>query len=309
MHWLRSSSLFARVVLINGLLFALGTALLAFSPATVSSRPLVSEFVVLVVGLSVLILANALLVRRSLQPLDRLVAEVEHVGRGPAGERVHAPASGIARTLAGAVNGLLQRLEDSGRERALAELEAQEAERARIAQELHDGVGQTLTAVLLEVGRAEDEEVREHVRASLEEVRRVARQLRPHVLEDLGLHSALAALTTDLFGRGPVHVKRGIAPGLPAVDEATELVVFRVAQEALTNVARHAGATTVSLTLTQRGDLLVLTVTDDGRGIAPGATGTGIRGMAERATLVGGTLEVGRRDGGTVVQLEVPVRR
>ena len=306
MQWLRSSSLFARVVVINGLLFALGTAVLAFSPATVSSRPLVSEVVVLVVGISALLLANALLVRRSLRPLDQLVVDVERISGSTTG-RVHEPASGIARRLAVAVNDLLARLDSSSRDRAVAELAAQEAERSRIAQELHDGVGQSLTAVLLGVGRTSEDDLREQIRASLDEVRGVARRLRPHVLEDLGLHSALAALTTDLFGSGETHVKRGIAPGLPPLDDACELVVFRVAQEALTNVARHAGAGTVSLGLALRGDHLVLTVADDGRGIPPGATGTGIRGMQERAALVGGTLEVARRDGGTVVTLDVPL--
>ena len=307
---LRTSSLVARVVLINGLLFTLGTALLAFSPATVSSRPLVSEVLVLVVGLSTLILANALLVRRSLQPLDRLVADVERVQSDAGADRVGEPSAGLARTLAVAVNDLLARIETSNRERDIASLTGQEAESARIAQELHDGVGQSLTAILLELGRREDDEdLRERVRASLDEVRGVARQLRPHVLEDLGLRSALAALTTDLFGHGTTHVKRGIAPGLPELDEASELVVFRVAQEALTNVARHAAASTVSLALSQRGDHLVLTVADDGRGIPPGANGTGIRGMRERAALIGGRLEVVRRDGGTVVTLDVPVRR
>lgn len=309
MHWLRSTSLFTRVVVINGVLFAVGTALLAFSPATVSSRPLVSEVVVLVVGLTALTAANALLVRRSLRPLDKLVADVESLESTDASARVGEPGDPLAGTLARAVNGLLDRVDSAGKERAIAELAAQEAERSRIAQELHDGVGQSLTAVLLEVGRpdARPEDVREQVRASLEEVREVARRLRPHVLEDLGLHSALAALTTDLFGRSGTHVKRGIAPGLPELDDATELVVFRVAQEALTNVARHADAATVSLSLALRGERVVLTVADDGRGLPTGADGTGLRGMRERAALVGGTLQVVRRDGGTAVVLEVPV--
>lgn len=309
MQRLRSSSLFARVVLTNGALFALGTALLAFSPATVSARPVLSESLVLLVGLGALIGANALLVRSSLRPLDRLVHEVSAIGSNGTGTRVHVAEDGIARTLANAVNGLLDRVEAASQEQSLAELAAQEAERSRIAQELHDGVGQSLTAILLAVSRpsADPADVREQVRSSLEEVRGVARRLRPHVLEDLGLHSALAALTTDLFASTSTHVKRGIAPGLPQLDEATELVVFRVAQEALTNVARHAEAATVSLSLTQRGDRVVLTVLDDGRGIPHGASGTGLRGMQERAALIGGTLAVERRDGGTMVTLDVPV--
>jgi two-component system sensor histidine kinase UhpB len=304
-------SLTARVIAINGLLFAAGTALLAFSPATVSSRPVLSEVVVLGVGLVVLVVANGLLVRASLRPLDQLVTDVQHARAAGSLAPLPVPRSGVARTLATALNTLLDRIETGRRNAAVAALAAQEAERARVAQDLHDGVGQTLTALLLELGRLDDPRVdgiRDGLRRSLDEVRRVARQLRPHVLEDLGLRSALAALTTDLFTNVPTHVVRGIAPGLPEVDEATELVVFRVAQEALTNVARHAGADTVRLNLNRRGEQLVLTVSDDGRGLPHGADGTGLRGMHERAALVGGHVTVSRRDGGgTVVTLEVPV--
>jgi two-component system sensor histidine kinase UhpB len=231
---------------------------------------------------------------------------------------VPVPRTPVARDLANAVNGLLARIDLAQRESSVAALAAQESERARIAQELHDGVGQSLTAILLDLrvltGQVPEDRVdqvariREATRASLDEVRAVARSLRPHVLEDLGLRSALAALTTDLFGSGDTHVRRGIVPGLPPLDEHVELVVFRVAQEALTNVARHAGATTVELSLGLRGDDLVLTVADDGRGIPPHADGTGLRGMRERAALVGGTAVVRRQEGGgTRVELTVPL--
>jgi two-component system sensor histidine kinase UhpB len=311
-------SLSTRVILINGVLFAAGTAVLAFSPATVSYEPLLSEVVVLAVGLSVMILANALLVRAALAPLDRLVEQLDHARTTDPIERVPEPGSGLARRMAVAVNDLLGRIESGQRASSVAALAGQEAERARIAQELHDGVGQSLTAIMLEVGLLAETAsepaatalrgLRESTRAALDEVRGVARQLRPHVLEDLGLHSALAALTTDLFTHGKTHVKRAIAPGLSPLDDTVELVLFRVAQEALTNVARHAEARTLELSLTQRGREMVLVVADDGRGIRHGADGTGLRGMRERAALVGGHLDVRRREGGgTVVTLVVPV--
>lgn len=316
-HW-PGFNLSSRIILTNGLLFAAGTALLAFSPATVSSRPVLSEVALLVVGLGVIILGNALLVRAALLPLDRLVDDLDHARSTEPIERVPVPASGLAEQLATAVNDLLGRIEAGQRESNVAALAAQESERSRIAQELHDGVGQSLTAILLELGLLAEQAseptasslhgVREATRASLDEVRGVARRLRPHVLEDLGLRSALAALTNDLFSHVPTHVKRGIMPGLPSLDEPVELVVFRVAQEALTNVARHARADTVQLNLSSRGSHVVLTVADDGVGIDPDADGTGLSGMRERAALVRGTLAVARRDGGgTVVTLDVPV--
>lgn len=318
MSHLPEVSLSSRVIGINGLVFALGTAALAFSPATVSAQPLLSEGVVLLVGLTLMVLANGVLVRASLRPLDRLADQLDRARAVDPIERMPEPESGITRRLSIAVNDLVERIESAQRESSVAALTAQESESARIAQELHDGVGQSLTAIVMELGvlarQVPDAQaepllrLRETARASLDEVRGVARRLRPDVLEDLGLHSALAALTTGLFRHSPTHVRRGITPGLPDLDESVELVVFRVAQEALTNVARHAEAGTVELQLGVRGDEAVLTVSDDGRGIGQASEGTGLRGMRERAALVGGQLSVAARDGGgTVVTLAVPV--
>jgi two-component system, NarL family, sensor histidine kinase UhpB len=311
-------SLSSRVILINGLLFALAVTALALSPATVSSPPVHSEVLILLVGLAVVIAANAVLVRAALVPLDRLIRHLDRVTTTDPIERVPVPDSGVAHGLAIAVNDLLGRIEAGQRESSAAALAAQESERSRIAQELHDGVGQSLTAIILELGPLAEEasdslansllRIREATRASLDEVRTVARRLRPHVLEDLGLRSALAALTTDLFGPTTgIQVHRSVMPGLPEVDRTTELVIFRVAQEALTNVARHSAATTVELTLGSHGHEVVLVVVDDGRGIGAGVDGSGLRGMRERAALVGGRVRVSARDGGgTEMTLVVP---
>lgn len=311
-------SLSGRVILVNGALLTAGAAVLALSPASVSSRPRGGELAVLVLGLVVLVAVSSLLVRRALSPLDRLPGQLDHARSSEPLERLPETGQGLAGRLAHSVNDLLDRIEESRRENAVAALAAQEAERSRIAQELHDGVGQSMTAVLLELtalsadappGTQERlQRLREGVRASLDEVRSVARHLRPHVLEDLGLRSALAALTNDLFRTGDVLVRRGVVPGLPPLGDELELVVFRVAQEALTNVARHAGARTVELRLGLQGDHLELHVADDGRGSAGRPEGVGTRGMRERAALVGGTLEVAPRDGGgTRVTLRVPL--
>lgn len=313
----RNMPLYWRVCLTNALVFLLGTFTLAVSPATVSVHLLVSEAVILAIGSFLIVVLNALLLRGTLVPLDRLVRAMETVERP--GERPALPTTGpsTVRRLVASFEAMLRRL-DHERSRSTAQaLAAQEAERHRIAQELHDEVGQTLTVVLLQLKHLGDglppehavavDGVRESARVALDEVREVARRLRPGVLEDLGLLSALAALATDYSQRTGVHVSRTSARGLPDASSEVELVVYRVAQEALTNIARHAGASVVDLSLTVQGGALLLSVADDGGGLRGAHEGAGIAGMRERAALVGGRVSVDARSGGgTVVRLVVP---
>jgi two-component system sensor histidine kinase UhpB len=278
--------LFWQVCLINGLVFALGTLALVLAPVTVSERAAASEAVVLAVGLSLMLLLNGLLLLRSLHPIDRIIAELEDAHRA---ERAASNAKALA---------------------------AQEAERHRIAQELHDEVGQSLTVVLLGLKGLESRvspevaeelaSIRETTRDSLDDVKAVVSRLRPGVLEDLGLHSALNALCTDLAALTGVEVTRTFGRGLPALSAEQELVIYRVAQEATTNIARHAEARTAALSLTRVGDAVVLEVSDDGKGRGPLSPGTGLIGMQERALLIGATLTVGARPShGVTVRLEV----
>ena len=314
-----SLPLFWRVCLINGTVFVLGTLVLAVSPATVSARPLWSEVVVLAIGLVVIIVLNGALLRSVLRPLDRLTAVMAAIDLRHPGRRLDEHGSGPAKSLVHGFNGMLERLEAERGASASRALQAQEAERQRIAQELHDEVGQSLTAVLLGIRQAIDlappavaaelELVRDTTRTSLEEVRRISQRLRPGVLADLGLLNSLSSLASDLTARAGVRVDRGFLPGLPGLPPEAELVIYRVAQEAMTNVARHARARNVELGLTRRGDTLVLRIADDGiGGITNAASGAGIQGMRERAHMVGGRLELrARAGGGTEVLLEVPV--
>ena len=191
-------------------------------------------------------------------------------------------AGGDARRLAAAFNAMLERLEAERRESAGMALAVQEGERQRIARELHDEVGQTLTAMLLQIQsfyadapaqlRGRLDELRETARSGAEDVRRIAQRLRPEALEELGLQSALVVLS-DLFAEQTgVRVMRRIDPDL-RLSAQDELVVYRVAQEALTNIARHAQATQAELELGRDGDgAVVLRVRDDGRGFDVAAT-------------------------------------
>lgn len=312
--------MFWQVCLTNGVLFVLGTAALALSPAKVSSEVLLSEAVVLLVGLTVLITVNALLLRPSLAPLDRLTGLMGSVDLLQPGQRLEESGSGTVARVVSGFNAMLGRLERERSESVARALSAQEAERTRIAQELHDEVGQSLTALLLGLDRAsgrapgrlqpELRALQETTRTTLDEVRRVAQGLRPGVLEDLGLVSALAELTGDFQERAGVLVERDVEPGFPALEHEVELVLYRVAQEALTNAARHAGAATVRVSLTRREGRVVLRVTDDGRGLGTAQDGAGIRGMRERALLVGADLTLGGQlGGGTEVRLVLPPGR
>ena len=272
-----AAALVRRVVLINGLIFTLGTLILALSPATVSARIKLTEIPVLVIGLAVMLTANALLLRSSLAPMLK-------------SERSTANASALA---------------------------AQENERQRIARELHDEIGQTLTVALLFLKRAVDRapaeirgelaDTQEAVRAGLDEVRSIARRLRPDALEDLGLHSALNALCSEFSQATGIVVVKNIAPQANRLQPEVELVCYRIAQESLTNIARHAEASKVWLDLHSTTDQLLLRIADDGRG-GVDTEGAGINGMRERALLVSAALTIASPVGeGTEVLVTIPI--
>jgi two-component system, NarL family, sensor histidine kinase UhpB len=317
---LRPVSLVWRVVLLNSAVVLVATLALALGPATVSSPIHAREVAVLVGGLIVTLAANLVLVRRAFGPLEHLTRLMHKVDPLVPGRRldIERGATRELEDLADAFNDMLRRLEDERRESGRRALRAQEGERRRVARELHDELGQTMTGVLLRIDEAirapelaDLEEAREDVRRSLDAVRRIARDLRPDPLEELGLHSALRGLAARLQRQTRLAVERRLDDDLPPLDEDAEIVVYRVAQEALTNVARHAGATRVVIALGRDGDAVTLTVEDDGRGVPAhvGHEARGITGMRERALLVRGRLTVGASPlGGTRVTLRIPVR-
>jgi two-component system, NarL family, sensor histidine kinase UhpB len=315
---LNSLPLFWRVFGTNAAVLALAFLALVFAPVTVSVPPTAIELVVLAVGLVCLLALNLALLRPAFRPLDELVETMRGHDPLSPGKRVRVSGGPAVVALAQTFNEMLDRLESERRESARRALLVQEGERQRIARELHDEVGQTLTGVMLQVeglaGKIPEElreqldELRETARHGTEEVRRIARRLRPEALEDLGLESALAALAAAISEQAQLRIERRLEPGLPLSQEQ-ELVVYRIAQEALTNVARHADATEVQLHLERTDGRAILTVRDDGGGLPPGAfrSSQGIRGMRERAMLIGAQLTIGEAAaGGTEVQLSIP---
>ena len=298
-----------RVFAINATLLAVATLLLALTPVTIHEPIAIVEAVVLAVALAVMLAANFVLLRHTLRPVHRLVERMRKIDLLQPGQRIPEQGGVEAAELTRGFNEMLDRLETERRESAQRALRAQEAERRRIASGLHDEVGQVLTGVLL---RLEDDETKEAVRQALEEVRRIARELRPEMLEQLGLVSALTELSRKFADSSGIRVERRFATGLPPLSDDSELAVYRVAQESLTNIARHADASRVEIALQPGPDSVVLRVVDDGRGIPtpdPFALNGhgGLRGMRERALLVGGALAVKPgSDGGLEVRLEVP---
>ncbi|MET9122691.1 HAMP domain-containing sensor histidine kinase [Streptomyces sp. NPDC004528] len=307
-------SLFRRIFLLNAAGLTVATALL-LGPVTVSTPILPGEALVVVLGLALMLVVNGFVLWIGLAPLQRLgramaAADLTHPG-------ARAPVTGPAEVaeLITTYNTMLDRLETERATSSARALSAQEGERRRVSQELHDEVGQTLTAVLLQLKRVADRvpgelrdevsQTQEAVRGSLDEIRRIARRLRPGVLEELGLHSALRSLTGEFTTHG-LSVAHHLDADLPPLNEEAELVVYRVAQEGLTNTARHAGADRAELRLRRVPDGVELLVRDNGRGPGRVREGAGITGMRERALLVGAAFSLGPGPGrGTDVRLRL----
>jgi len=200
-------------------------------------------------------------------------------------------------------------------------VDGQELERQRLARELHDETGQALTSILLglkAVEEAKDAEalgaaaahLRELVVATLQDVRRLAVELRPKALDDFGLVPAVERLTETFSDHTGIEVHLESRLGDARLSEEIETALYRLVQEALTNVVKHAHAKTVSILLMRRGDRVTALIEDDGRGFDPALAredGLGLVGMRERAALVGGRMTVEASEGsGTTIAVEVP---
>jgi two-component system sensor histidine kinase UhpB len=309
------------VFLANGAVLVVALLLLTFSPIEIDAPIETGQFALLLIGFVVLLALNLVLLRRVLSPLFRLTEVMSSVDPDRPGRRLSGinPLSSEGQALAEAFNAMLDRLESARHEAARTALAAQEGERLRVAQELHDEIGQTLTAVTIQAEQAADGDpalasqalrrVADAVRESLDEVRRIARELRPEALDDLGLVNALIALCTRVSAQDGPRVRRELQGELPPLPPDVELVVYRIAQEGLTNAWRHSRADSVTVSLEADEETLTLRVADDGEGMPPQLPhGTaGIAGMRERALLVGGRLSIqSRPHQGTEVRLTIP---
>ena len=312
--------LFWRVFLANAAILLAGVLVLALTPLSVSKHATVDEIVDLLAGLVLMIVANWLILRPLFRPLERLADQMVEADVLRGGQRVPIDSTGEVGALEHAYNTMMQRLETERREAGARTLHAQEQERQRIARGLHDEVGQTMTGVLLLLKRLAHDatpeqrealsEAQAAVKTSLEDVRRTAQELRPEILDHLGLPSALANLARTFSDRTGIPVRRQLPNQLPDLDPQVELVLYRVAQEGLTNAARHSGASEVTVALEHDADSVVLRVLDNGRGFdGRRAEGGGLRGIRERALIVGGAVAIKPAPtGGVEIRLQVPIK-
>ena len=332
----RRLSLFNRILLSNAAIVMLGAVAGTWLTSIIVRRapsemivPLAAGFAVIGIVLSVMV--NAVVLRVALSPLAQLRMAAQAVRSGNLSVRaaVSEDADSEMTDLASTLNATLDELElGHARLRTLSSqvVHAQEEERRRVARELHDDTAQVLFAQLLRVTalktspeselRRVGAELEQSTVDALEGVRRLALELRPPALDDLGLTDALADLAKRLSTQAGIEIDydhRGSRARLPA---DIELVLYRVAQEALTNVAKHARARHASLELDQGTSDVSLSIRDDGAGfdssrqISPSATGIGLGlfGMRERVVLLGGNIRIWSQLGeGTEVFAFIPL--
>ena len=325
---MRGRTLLTQVLAVNAVLVGI-TALVA----AVVARERFSEaasprgLALLAVAVLAVILLNSILIRRRLDSLERLVKTMDEVELAQPGTRATAARSAAreVKQLTAGFNRMLDRLEEERRASGSAVLRAQELERQRIAQDLHDEVNQALTAIKLRLQATlydappslerELRETNDLVDRAMGELLHLARQLRPTMLDDHGLIPALRSQVQDFAERTGIRADFRRHGDVPDLSEEQQLVIYRVTQESLSNIAQHAGASTVSVVLSFTGRTL-LRIRDDGRGFDARPNGNGLprgrpgslglSGMRERALLIGGQLNIYSRAGeGTTIELSM----
>lgn len=282
------------------------------------------------VGILISFVVNNQILKWALAPLDRLQSAVDRIRRGDKGVRVDLGENSDERfdRLADTFNQMLDELDQNAqRMQNLSHLilRAQEEERHRLARDLHDEAAQALTSLLVHLrlleraGTAEEaqqrvHELRELTALALEDVRRVSVDLRPTILDDLGLVPALEWRVDEMNKGDGITATFTVSGVVTRLPRDMELVFYRIGQEALNNIGRHARAQNVEVSLAQNHTTISLVVHDDGAGFDPRNVvsddrhGLGLEGMRERITMIDGQLEIESKPGsGTTVTAVAPL--
>jgi two-component system sensor histidine kinase UhpB len=319
---MKRPALLTQVLAVNALLIT-ATVFAASVAASLHAEPFIERkrFLVLVAALMAMVLLNGWLLRRRFAPLDELITAMEGLAFGGRDTRERIPTANVQEVvrLHQAFDRMLERLEAERSRTATAVLQAQEGERARLARDLHDEANQALTGVLLRLEataqhappqlRDELRETQAVATRAMGELVHLARELRPIALDDLGLGAALRTQVADFGRRAGIETTLAMPSDcLEDLDSDEQLVVYRVVQEGLSNVAQHAGARNVRVDVERRGEGTIVRVADDGEGFTSGdqPQGLGLTGMRERAVLAGGRLDVSSSPGaGTTIELRL----
>lgn len=322
---MRSRNLLTQVLIANLLVIiaaVIASTIAANPDLSLSEDPQAGIVLGLAVGITILV--NVLMLQRRFRPLEKLVDEMERADLSRPGANIRREDRRVGpeevQRLQMAFRRMLERLETERRRASHIALQAQEEERARVARDLHDEVNQSLTGLLLRLEAARERapvelahelaETKALANQAMQELLTLARALRPTALDDLGLRAALGALVDELGRKSGIATSFSGTGELADVPMDTQLVTYRVAQEALSNAAQHSAATRIDVRLDRDAEGIALSVADDGRGFTfdQAARGLGLGGMRERALLVGGDLGVtSRPDQGTRVSLKLPI--
>jgi len=322
--------LFQKVIIANTILITFGAAFgLYLEERYFEGGELGFMALFIISGISLSVLINYLMVKLAFRPLDDVTDAMKAIRAGHRGIRVpEATDDPQIEELSRSLNSMLNSMERQRRRAAASVIKAQEEERKRIARELHDETSQSLTGLVIGIRMIEESvpgdmpEIRERLHnisdlahQTLNEVHTMAVRMRPSVLDDLGLAAALRSYVKEFSGNTHIPVDlqlMGMSERLPA---ELETVLYRVVQEALTNIARHSGAGNCRVSLQRRDGRIFATIADNGHGFDPEmmmmsekGRGLGLHGMKERIELVGGSLDLDSvPDQGATIQLEVPV--
>ncbi len=325
----RNLTTFQKIVIANSAIIAFGAILGPVITLELggTERPLVLLLLV-GLGLATSLTANFVILRLAFRPLRDLEGTMATIHSGATAARAREDFDDPdVRRIAATFNLMLERMEIERRRSSARVLRAQERERERVARELHDQTGQTLTNEIIaldlmlegegqpEAVKARLREVKQALESTLAEVHRMAQDLRPSVLDDLGLVPALRTLARQSgVGRTAVVVEAGsLKDRLPP---ALQTALYRIAQEAVTNALKYAQARQIRIALQEEQAAVILRVLDDGQGFDESAIsqdgrlgpGLGLFGMRERAALLGGSLTIrSARGAGTEITARLPL--
>ncbi len=321
--------LFQKVIIANTVLIAVGTFMGIYLEKTYfASAKLDFLSFFIVIGVTLTALINYLLAKLAFRPLDDVTDTLKSIRAGQRHVRVPVVKGDTQiAELSQSLNFMLNALEHQRKRDAASAIKAQEEERKRIARELHDETSQSLTGLVIGIKMVEElvpdsmpqvkrrlGSITDLAHQTLNEVHTMAARLRPSVLDDLGLAAALRSYIMEFSENTGIKVETRLLTRNDRLQPELETVLYRVVQEALTNVARHAGASKCTVKLERAGGELRGQITDNGHGFDPEkvllstkSRGLGLHGMQERIELVGGSLRFESRPSkGSTIHLEVP---